>query len=54
MGNWARTLTDQIVKSFSQEPEITAIYSFGSINSCSFDQYSDLDLTLISSDLART
>ncbi|MEM9777439.1 MAG: hypothetical protein AAF902_22870 [Chloroflexota bacterium] len=54
MTNWAHILTHQIVGGFSQEPEITAIHSFGSVNTSSFDQYSDLDLTLVSSDLRRT
>jgi predicted nucleotidyltransferase len=53
MGN-TQSLKSKILNVFSQESEVTNIYTFGSINSTKFDKYSDIDLTIVTSDIHKT
>jgi predicted nucleotidyltransferase len=43
-----------IVKVFAELPEVSEIHSFGSINTDNFDQYSDIDLTVVTKDIQLT
>jgi len=47
-------LAHPIIKLFSLETEITEIYTFGSSASNKLDEYSDIDMTLVSSNPSQT
>src|SRR5258708_15394181 len=47
-------LIGQVIKVFSGQPEVKEIYSFGSVAHGGFDQFSDVDITVITSNMHRT
>lgn len=48
------TLLQKTVEIFSQKKEVAKIFSFGSINTKEADRYSDVDVTVITNDIAET